>query len=219
MANGHRPPSPIGQALKPIKINPHVARSLMRSGGLGLLDTLQAIAGRQFSVDTLADKMKEPGLLGVWAPGTDVLQVNVGRRDAPIRGGMLQDFLTIDRIPPDVARETVIHEAGHFTSEATKRLPQAREAAQRGLTEPVARAFLRAYAALGATRGDTTNSEGVMEQFAMGIHPSLSERERRLGYIPGTRKLIGELLALPIFRNHPLRTRQQQILNEAESIR
>lgn len=175
-----------------------IAQALQKQISPSFYDTLSAIAGRQFYVDTLPNFMKG-GVLGSYPQASDRIEVLTGMSDL-------------------LARETAIHETGHLTVERTKRLPEARTANLKN-PEGVARAFMRAYAALGATRADTTNSAGVIEQFAMGIHPSLSHVERRRGYIPGTERLLGELLALPIFAQHPLRSRQAQIMREAPSIR
>lgn len=184
---------------KPKRSSP-IHQALRKQISRGLVDTLTAIAGGPFVTDTLPDIMKWGGTIGHFPFPSDTIQVRPG-------------------MPDNLARETAIHEVGHLTSEMTNNLPGARKAAKAGMHEPVAQAFMRAFGALQATQADTANYQGVLEQFASGIHPSLSRWEARRGYIPGTQRLFAELLGLPIFAEHPLRAEQARLLNEAESIR
>lgn len=200
MANGRKPHRPLPTLADTLKINPAVRRQLQTQGTLGLLDTLLAIAGQAPSVDTLPDFAKEPGLYGLYPPGSKSIQLDY-------------------TLPERLTTETLVHEFGHFIGERSKRVPSVRAATRRGKTEGAARPFARAVLALRALGADTTNTEGVLEQFEQGIHPSLSLLERTRGYIPGTQRVLAELLGLPIYQRHPLQPRRQQLLREAGSIR
>lgn len=193
--NGRK--SPIAQAISAYQDPPKkraTVNPVLKQQGVtqGLADTLSAILNRPLPLDTLPDKLKEPGLYGVYPPGSSTPFV---------RGDM----------PVDMTRETAIHEVGHMAREKNS-IPW-------GIGyggELAAQAFMRAYLALQATRSDTTNAEGVIEQFGRGIHPSLSrfERDKPRMNSDMTKRTLAELLSLPIFAQHPLRSRLPQFQRE-----
>lgn len=199
MSNGHRPDPPkkdsrIAQAL----------RTKAQAPQANLMDTLYAVAGRKFATDTLPDFLKGEGLLGHYPIGSDTIQLARHLFEAPRTA---------------LSRETKIHETGHLVNQLTNQVPSGAALAKRGGHEQAARAFTRAYLALQALRPDTTNTAGVIDQFTMGIHPSLSRVERERGNIPGTQRVLAELLGLPIFAGHPLASQRERLLFEAPGLR
>lgn len=169
----------------------------------GLADTLATIVGRPgYVIDTIPDFVKEPGLLGHYPPPRDTVQVGMH-----MAGGDLSQ---------DIVNETVIHETGHLLSYLSSSFPELTRMRKKGDNEGAAQAFLRAFLGLQATQNDTTNAEGVLQQFGLGIAPSLSRVEHNRGTVAEApmHRVINELLGQPIFAKHPLQSRLRDFIQE-----
>lgn len=179
-------------------VGPKIAERLQTTNTAGLADTLAALAGRSTFLENLPS-----------GPRSTIL------------GMMVNDStIAVDRqLPQPLFTETLIHEFGHILGQnKNSQLPFLTEAHEGGRRTPraesAARDFERAMIALRETAVDTSFALPLIGALASGSRFSrrgetpISENSSPQ---PGTFRAVLELLALPMFENHPLRSRMSEL--------
>lgn len=179
-----------------LDVSPKVGARLRQTGTAGLADTLAAMTGRNVRLEALPSGQQSH---------TQGMLVN-------------DSTAAIDpTLPNKLFTAAVLHEFGHLLGRGG-RVPFLAETHGSGApteeAENSARAFERAMLALRETAADTTHAEDVIEAIAEGRAlsrrgPTPLPRDSRRE--SGTFRAVLQLLGLPIFEGHPLRSRMSQL--------
>lgn len=187
------------------RINPQALAALRTANATGLLDTLVTMAGFTPHIGPLVKK-PTAGAVGAYSPEDSTLS------------------LALD-LTPTMLTETLAHEFGHAigstSADALVRFPTVRRAhRQRGKqVEPSADAFMRALLGLRESRKEgAERGEVILQAYERGLSPTLSPFEQRVGEIRGTQQVASEILAHPLFSEHPLTPERKRLLAEAPTL-